>query len=106
MGGSLRAGGSPGDSSAWGEPGQETFLSQVRPTFQRVGTPPVTSPRVRGASMRRAVAVPFAFVAALGLALAVPAGAATPTLAPSYGTVLNILPPGSQGRMNAVEAAK
>jgi acyl-homoserine lactone acylase PvdQ len=55
--------------------------------------------------MRRAVAVPFAFVAALVLALAVPAGAATPTLAPSYGTVLNILPPGAQGRMNAVEAA-
>ncbi len=50
--------------------------------------------------MRRALALPFL------LALAIPptAGAATPTLSPDYGTVLNILPPGTQGRMNAVEA--
>ncbi|MDQ1710568.1 MAG: hypothetical protein QOE45_18 [Frankiaceae bacterium] len=39
------------------------------------------------------------------LALAAPATAAAPTPQPSYGTVLNVLPPGSQGRMNAAEVA-
>jgi acyl-homoserine lactone acylase PvdQ len=51
--------------------------------------------------MRRALALPFV----LALSLAPSAGAAVPTLSPDYGTVLNILPPGTQGRMNAAEVA-
>src|SRR5262245_60777448 len=50
--------------------------------------------------MRRAAALTFLLALALPLQ---PAGAAGPGLSPDYGTVLNILPPGTQGRMNAAE---
>jgi acyl-homoserine lactone acylase PvdQ len=53
--------------------------------------------------MRRAAAFPCLLALVLAPAAA---GAADPPLPRSYGTVLNILPPGTQGRMNAAEVAQ